>query len=80
MCVLLKKFICFKDFDAAKNAVNKAPYYKLNDAEYNHNIQDLSEILAKSQLIEKENLLMAAVYIIENVDNWKNILKNRSIL
>ncbi len=41
--ILSKKyaFICFKEFDAAKNAVNEVPYYKLNDHAYNAEVDKL---------------------------------------
>lgn len=40
--ILSKKFaICFKDFDAAKNAVNEVPYYKLNEKAYNAQVDKL---------------------------------------
>jgi RNA recognition motif-containing protein len=46
-------FICYKNFDSAKNAVNFEPYYKLNNKEYNSNIEKLAD-LAKKNGIEDE--------------------------
>jgi RNA recognition motif-containing protein len=46
--ILSKKyaFICFKDFDAARNAVNEVPYYKLENKNYN---AEVDKIVAHSK-------------------------------
>jgi RNA recognition motif-containing protein len=46
-------FICFKNFDSAKNAVNVESYYKLNNKEYNEKLQKLVD-LAKKNSVEEE--------------------------
>jgi hypothetical protein len=45
-------FICFKNFDSAKNAVNIEPFYKLNNKEYNAKMQKLVELAKKD--VEEE--------------------------
>jgi RNA recognition motif-containing protein len=46
-------FICFKNFDSAKAAVNVEPFYKLNNKEFNSKMEKLVE-LGKKQGIEEE--------------------------
>jgi len=46
-------FICYKNFDDAEKAVNKVPYYKITDKEYNDNLDKLANLL-KSQPEFKE--------------------------
>ena len=70
-------FICYKDFDAAKNAVNKVPYFKLSDTVYNKDIERLSELLSKNS-VEKENIFKAATFIVENVENWNNVFSDQN--
>lgn len=43
-------FICYKNFDSAMKAVNEVPYYKLNDKEYNNELNKLVEVLGKNGL------------------------------
>lgn len=46
-------FICFKEFDGAKKAVNQVSYYKINDKEYNKEVDRLVDLLRKNGLEEK---------------------------
>ncbi len=72
-------FICFKDFDAAKRAVNEVPYYKINDKAYNANVDKFVALL-KGKNVEEDNLLKAAVYLIENVENSDKLLTDEALL
>jgi len=72
-------FICYKDFDAAKNAVNKAPYFKLTDSTYNKDLEKLSELLSKNS-VEQENVYKASTFIVENIENWKNVFNDQNAL
>jgi polyadenylate-binding protein len=67
-------FVCYKSLDGpAKNAVNKVPYYKINDKEYNEKIDKIVE-LCKKHNVDEENLYKCACYIEENglVDKMNN--------
>jgi len=46
-------FICYKNFDDAERAVNKVPYYKITDNEYNKKLDKFASLL-KSQPEFKE--------------------------
>jgi polyadenylate-binding protein len=46
-------FICYKDFDSAKRAVNEVPYYKTHDKQFNAEIDKLVELLSKNG-VDKE--------------------------
>jgi len=72
-------FICFKDFDSAKRAVNEIPYYKVNDKEFNKELDKLVELL-KNNGVEQEFLQKGAAYIIENVKEFKNVHTDQSLL
>jgi len=72
-------FICFKDFDAARRAVNEIPYYKLHDKTYNAEIDKLVDLLRKNG-VEEDHLHKGAAYIIENVDNYKKVFEDQSLL
>jgi polyadenylate-binding protein len=70
-------FVCFKDFDAAKRAVNEVPFYKIHDKEFNKELDRVAQILASNGL-ENDHLLRGASYIIENVENYRDILNDKS--
>lgn len=72
-------FICFKDFDAASRAVNQIPYLKINDDEYNQEVSRLVELLNKNG-VEEKDLYRGAAYIIENVENYKNVFGDQNLL
>jgi polyadenylate-binding protein len=46
-------FVCYKNFDSAKRAVNEVPYYKVHDKDYNTEIDNLIELLRKQDLEEE---------------------------
>ena len=59
-------FVCFESLDGpAVNAVNKVPYLKIGNDEYNNKIEELVDLL-KKQEIKEENLYKCACYIEEN--------------
>ncbi len=59
-------FVCFESLDGpAVNAVNKVPYLKIGNDEYNKKIEELVELL-KKQEIKEDNLYKCACYIEEN--------------
>jgi polyadenylate-binding protein len=72
-------FICFKDFDAARRAVNEIPYYKIQDKEYNKEVDKIGQILKKSGL-ETDHLQRAAVFIIENYQDYRNVINDQNLL
>jgi polyadenylate-binding protein len=72
-------FVCFKDFDAASRAVNQIPYLKTHDNEYNQEISRLVELLSKNG-VEEKDLYRGAAYIIENVENYKNVFGDQHLL
>ena len=47
-------FICFKSFDDAEKAVNKVPYYKISDKDYNEQVDKLSDLLSKQSEFKSE--------------------------
>lgn len=63
-------FICYKEFDPAKNVVDKVSYLKLTDQEYNKKLESLVDILKKTGL-DKEHWYRAACFIIENFTDVK---------
>jgi len=72
-------FICFKDFDSAKRAVNEIPYYKVNDKDFNKELDKLVELLKKNG-VEQEFLQKGAAYIIENVKDFNNVHTDQNLL
>jgi polyadenylate-binding protein len=59
-------FVCFESLDGpAVNAVNKVPYLKIGNDEYNNKIEELVDLL-KKQEIKEDNLYKCACYIEEN--------------
>lgn len=40
-------FICYKNFDDAEKAVNKVPYFKIQDKAYNTELERVAELLKK---------------------------------
>ena len=59
-------FVCFESLDGpAVNAVNKVPYLKIGNDEYNNKIEELVDLLKKEE-IKEENLYKCACYIEEN--------------
>jgi polyadenylate-binding protein len=72
-------FICYKNFDSAKDAVNKVPYFKLNDSGFNKEIESLSQLLSKNG-VEQENIFRAASFIVENTENWKSVFNDQNAL
>ena len=73
-------FVCFESLDGpAVNAVNKVPYLKIGNDEYNKKIEGIVDML-KKQEIKEDNLYKCACYIEENnlsdtVSNDENELK-----
>jgi hypothetical protein len=37
-------FICYKNFDDAENAVNKVPYFKIQDKAFNTELEKIAEL------------------------------------
>jgi polyadenylate-binding protein len=72
-------FICFKEFEAASRAVNQIPFLKIHDNEYNQELARLVELLNKNG-VEERDLYRGAAYIIENVENYKNIFGDQNLL
>jgi polyadenylate-binding protein len=72
-------FICFKDFDAASKAVNQVPYLKVTDEDYNQELNRLVELLSKNG-VEEKDLYRGAAYIIENVENYRNVFEYQNLL
>ena len=59
-------FVCFESLDGpAVNAVNKVPYLKIGNDEYNKKIEGIVDML-KKQEIKEDNLYKCACYIEEN--------------
>lgn len=71
-------FVCFKDFNAAKQCVNKASYLKLHCIETNAIIEHIA-IMIKHK-VEEENVYKCAVYLLENKPNYEEILKDENLL
>ena len=73
-------FVCFESLDGpAVNAVNKVPYLKIGNDDYNKKIEGIVDML-KKQEIKEDNLYKCACYIEENnltdtVTNDENELK-----
>jgi RNA recognition motif-containing protein len=63
-------FICYKNFDSATKAVNKVSYEKINNKEYNAELNSIVEALKKQNVLEP-NLYKCACFIIENCENYK---------
>jgi len=72
-------FICFKEFDPAKKAVNQVPFYKLNDKSYNAEIDKLVDLLRKNG-VEEDNLHKGAAFMIENVNDYKKLYDDQNLL
>jgi RNA recognition motif-containing protein len=47
-------FICYKNFDDAENAVNKVPYFKIQDKAYNTELEKIAELLKKQSEFKPE--------------------------
>lgn len=72
-------FICFKNFDSAKRVVNEVPYYRVNDKEFNKEIDRYVELLRKNA-VNVDHLHRGAAYIIENIENYQNLEKDQTRL
>jgi len=73
-------FICYKNFDDAEKAVNKVPYFKIQDKAYNTELEKIAELLKKQPEFKPEHIYRGAVYIIENVENYQNIFSDANLL
>lgn len=47
-------FICYKNFDDAEKAVNKVPYFKIQDKAYNADLEKIAELLKKQNNFQAE--------------------------
>jgi len=72
-------FVCFKEFDSAKKAVNEIPFYKLKDTAYNAKVDELVSLL-KINGVEEEHLRRCAVYLIENNEDVKKLSSDANLL
>ncbi len=64
-------FICFKDAGSARKALNEAPFFKLQDTQYNTNLKNLAEKVKGK--VNEEHYLRFPVFLIENYQNANNL-------
>lgn len=63
-------FICFKDYKPASRVVNQVTYQKINNKDYNKELNSLAE-LARSKGVSEDHMYRCACFIIETVEGYQ---------